>query len=571
MCKLFRFFKVIAGIFAVCGWLCLSAQSAVAQIPPSAEAGRTQENLSPDLQKPHAKPQSAIPADALPLQQAPAGADTITFTLTALTIHGATVYAPQRLDDFYQGLQGRKISLADVFKIANDITALYRNDGYVLSRAIVPQQEIRDGRVSIEVIEGYVDDIVIRNGATLKARADIEALARNITRFRPVNIRDIERYLLLIRDLPGYTVDSLLTPSPTTPGAAALVLDVGFDPFSGSVSFDNTGTKYLGPLQGVLRLQGNSLLRVGDSLTMRYVGTGTAWPFQEQELRYGDLSYSMPVGDDGAALIFTGARSVTHPGNVLAPLDAKGDSSLFSLEGTYPLLRTRRTNLALGMQINALRSGNTVTGIETRDDLRIVRARASGDHADTMGGISQLSLEISQGIEAFGASQATTSGLSRAGGRPDFTKFNLDAARWQRLYGSFSLFAALSAQYSADRLLSPEEFGFGGSMFGRGYDPSEITGDGGVATKVEVQYNGQTPVLPGNSYQLFAFHDLGVTTQSAGKIGSGQSAASAGAGMRLNLTDDITATALIAKPLTRRVDATDDKASRGLFSLTARF
>ncbi len=52
------------------------------------------------------------------------------------------------------------------------------------------------------------------------------------------------------------------------------------------------------------------------------------------------------------------------------------------------------------------------------------------------------------------------------------------------------------------RLLSPEQFGVGGSEFGRGYDPSEITGDKGFAVKTELQYN-----------RIHTFKDYAVPTQ----------------------------------------------------------
>lgn len=46
-------------------------------------------------------------------------------------------------------------------------------------------------------------------------------------------------------------------------------------------------------------------------------------------------------------------------------------------------------------------------------------------------------------------------------------------------------YLAATAQTSfGQSLLSPKQFGVGGSQFGRGYDPSEITGDSGVAGKV---------------------------------------------------------------------------------------
>ena len=53
-------------------------------------------------------------------------------------------------------LVGREVSLADVFRLADELTLCIRNEGYVLSRVIVPPQNIRDGAVQLRVVEGYV-------------------------------------------------------------------------------------------------------------------------------------------------------------------------------------------------------------------------------------------------------------------------------------------------------------------------------------------------------------------------------------------------------------------------------
>ncbi len=126
--------------------------------------------------------------------------------------------------------------------------------------------------------------------------------------------------------------------------------------------------------------------------------------------------------------------------------------------------------------------------------------------------------------------------LSRANGESNFTKINIDATRSQSLGGKWGLQLGFSGQYSFSELLSSQEFGFGGSQYGRGYDSSEITGEHGAAFKVELQYADQSqwPIL--ESYQLYSFYDIGKVWQSSTLPGeeSHESAASAGVGLRFN-------------------------------------
>ncbi len=59
----------------------------------------------------------------------------------------------------YQPYLGRKISKADMVAIAGSISDLYRQAGFHLSRAIVPPQNLGNGRLRIRVIEGSVMDV----------------------------------------------------------------------------------------------------------------------------------------------------------------------------------------------------------------------------------------------------------------------------------------------------------------------------------------------------------------------------------------------------------------------------
>ena len=90
-------------------------------------------------------------------------------------------------------------------------------------------------------------------------------------------------------------------------------------------------------------------------------------------------------------------------------------------------------------------------------------------------------VELSQGLKGLGASPFGDPLASRAGGRPDFTKVTLYAARLQSLAPRWSVLAAVNTQYAFNELLSPEEFAYGGEQFGRAYDAAELLGDSGIA------------------------------------------------------------------------------------------
>ena len=95
----------------------------------------------------------------------------------------------------------------------------------------------------------------------------------------------------------------------------------------------------------------------------------------------------------------------------------------------------------------------------------------------------------------------------RANGRSDFTKLIGDAQRVQSLGGNWSLLGALTGQYGFNSLLASEQFGVGGVNFVRAYDPAELTGDSGIAGKLELQYGEKGTNIGLASYQLYAYYD----------------------------------------------------------------
>jgi hemolysin activation/secretion protein len=108
------------------------------------------------------------------------------------------------------------VTLQTVYDIAAKITAKYGADGYVLSRAVVPPQELspQGATVRIQIVEGYVDRV--EWPATLSHYHDFFSYyANKIIAERPTNIRTLERYLLLAGDLPGLKFKN--SPPPTPP------------------------------------------------------------------------------------------------------------------------------------------------------------------------------------------------------------------------------------------------------------------------------------------------------------------------------------------------------------------
>ena len=556
----------------VLAWVLL-AGIASAQITPESR-DRTYQQAAPDrferrFEQPETPKSTVIPVQPDTLKPVfPPGLKDVKFVLKSLIIKGTTVYTKRQFTPMFRRLLNREVSLEHIYRVANIITRKYRNDGYILSRAVVPPQKIENGVVRIEIVEGYIDKVNIQ-GKVRGPRELLNAYRRNILASKPLHSKDLERYLLLIDDLPGVTAKSVLTPSENQPGATDLSIILDNKPFEASAGTDNRGTEFNGPMQVFGGVATNSLFGGYEK-----TGVQTVFTSDPDELFYFNAYHEMPLSSEGTKLTLSGSVSKSKPGDVLKDFEVEGDSSMFQFKLEHPFIRSRGENLTGYFSFTHRNSQTDILGTKDSEDrLRIMKLGASYDFADRYLGVNVMNFNIHRGLNIFDATETGTENLSREKGVSDFTKLSGEFFRLQQLAPSWMLLGAVSWQYTFNKLLSSEEFGVGGSSFGRGFDPSEITGDQGLAFKLELQKAFKINKTYLRDLQLYTFFDYGSvwnrieTTTRDNREGR----YSTGFGARLNVTDQISGFVELAKPMADRVAAEGNRDPRVFFGLSARY
>src|ERR1700722_7158418 len=196
--------------FAALTILTVPAIALAQVIPPSELPGRERERF---IQPPAPQAQPVGPGITLPSTVAPKGAEKVFLRVRDVRITGSTVYTAEQLAPLYADLINQRVPLTAVYALAQHITAKYGNDGYVLSRAIVPPQQLNPSGavIHIEIVEGYIDKVEWPKQLS-RYRDFFTDYGAKVTAQRPANIRTIERYLLLAGDLPGLKFSTSLRP-----------------------------------------------------------------------------------------------------------------------------------------------------------------------------------------------------------------------------------------------------------------------------------------------------------------------------------------------------------------------
>ncbi len=523
---------------------------------------------------------SQVPSPLLPkAEEAPPGltkeAQQIKFKLSGIILEGNHVYTKAELEPLYQADLHKTITVAELFMIAQTITNYYRNNGYILSRAIIPPQHVKNGIVHIKVVEGYIDNVTV-SGNPHGAACLVKLFGNKIKQCRPLQLSRMEKYLLLANEIPAAQVKAVLAPSKTKTGAADLTLVTDNKPLTGYLSYDNYGTLYIGPQQMTGSFAFNSLITSGDAGQLTVVKTPKG-----EELTYVDANYNMALDDEGTRWMIDGTRVHTHPLFVLQPVQISGLNNNYYTMWYFPLIRTQTEALTLRGGFNYLDSQVTIFDfVLYTDHIRSLDLGGTYNFADSWYGANLISADFRQGLPILGYSSdinPNTAQTSRPGALADYTKVIMTASRLQALKDPFSLYAIFQGQYAFNSVLTAEQFSFGGSQLGRGYDPAEILGDRGVAGSLELRYDWTIGKWLLQNIQFYAFYDAGIVWnyKLIGGLPRKQSGTSTGFGMRFFATKYISGnvmwTQVLTKPIAAEQFIGEGRRPRVFFSVVAAY
>lgn len=546
-----------------------SAAMAQQALPPTAQPDRLRDQIP--VPQVFVTPSADVTIPELRIEGAPEGAENVKFPLNSLTIEGAQAYDEAELSSIYAADIGQTIPLTRLYEIAAQITRKYRADGYIITQAVIPEQTIDSGNARILVVEGGLAQARARGDVDEKNVVLVNKMGNKLTVSDPLHSKDLERYLLLINDIPGLSARSIIGPS-NIPGKADLDIIVTRKPYDFFLSADNYGSKYMGPLQLTAAAQFNNPFNLNDRLLTQFVTAP-----HEDEMYYSYMSYEIPLGSEGTTLALDGSYSDTAPGHDIKIFKPKGHSGVLGLTVKHPIIRGRYENLNSFIRLDYQNSGtNNALGVKTQDHLRSVRLGGTYEMLSHALGtsVNTASVQLSHGLNIFNASRKNDADMSRSGGNPQYTKLEAEISRLQRIDNGINLLVAAKGQKSSSPLLSAEEIGFGGMVmgYGRGYDPSEIAGDDGLAAKVELHWAPNMSATPLDGVQFYGFYDVGTVWDEDTSVSKNRrmSIASTGVGARMEI-GPINAHATMAVPLTRRVSVYDDKDPRFFVSLSSSF
>ncbi|MDT8758439.1 hypothetical protein MZO42_07000 [Sphingomonas psychrotolerans] len=537
-------------------------------ITPMAAPARAQEAL--DRVAPNASTRESAPTEAVgPAAKtrveidAPSGSAASTsgsLLVGAVTLKGLQVLRPADFADIVSERVGRTLEPADLSALATAVADRARDKGLAFATASIGAQRLPNGILTIDVDEGRIDELRFDGPVQPAVRAALAPLADG----RVARLSEVERRLLIAGDIDGVVIANSRFFREN--GRGILLVKVGRERVAARVALSNDGTRPLGPLQMRIDVDLNGLLASDDSVTLTWSGT----PVEPGELQFGRIRYAKRINRGGTELALTASGSAARPGAYLDRLDIESRSWFVGASLLQPLARRRAESLWLEAELGVrdLRQWRADERVR-HDRLTVARLTLYG-YSSVAGGRLRVSTTLSQGLGLFGSTGPRDPLASRYDADGTFTSLSA-WADWTRSFGGdFSIRLAALSQLASQPLLIAEETSLGGTAFLRGYDWSERTGDEGAMGMAELRYDWKRPFGLLRRAQLYAYVDGGEVENLDAGFGGG-ALASAGGGVRADITRRTGANFELAVPLSGPRYDTGDRAPKLNFRLVRSF
>jgi hemolysin activation/secretion protein len=237
--------------------------------------------------------------------------------------------------------RNRGITLGMIEVVADTITRYYRERGFILAKAYIPKQHVRDGVVTITLMLGQLGEVEVKNNKHYSEKLIKRVFNSSLT--KPVTNDVVEENLYLINDLPGLSVGGYFEAGSQV-GDTKLNVNVNSEKkYDANIRLDNHGSEESGEYRAYTDFYVNNPLGVGDQLQL-----GVLASFNPENSLYGSVRYSLPIYTPR----FGFSLGVSSNDFVTATADTSSDDD-FEITGksfvadalfTYKLNRTRKKN-----------------------------------------------------------------------------------------------------------------------------------------------------------------------------------------------------------------------------------
>lgn len=382
----------------------------------------------------------------------------------------------QLIEIIKQQNEERGISYADLEEITNELTRYYRQHGLFLAQVKIPQQEVKNGEITLTIQEGVLGKVVVEDNKNYGSEVLSEPFSNDVGSL--VSHEDMEEGLYLLNDMPGLDVTGYFTAG-DAPGETALNLRVRNEKsWNMAVRADNHGSRFTGDKRGYVVGEWLNPLGRGDRLTLGYLKSADPGNTDLYQ-----ASYSIPLWSARTRLTLSAERNEFEltdvdgdSNSVINQLQMEGFNEAYSVGLEQKFYRSRDFNFSAGIDYTDKRT--EITSVDAVFD--------QAEHVKG-GEISFYVDDLAESIRMFNVANIRLGYGKHQLDVPeergdDFEKFSMDTSSLFFVPLPFTdaesrLIVKSRWQYSEQSLPSFEQISLGGASSVRGFTVRDFSAD----------------------------------------------------------------------------------------------
>lgn len=499
----------------------------LAQVLPQTlenEAARQRREIERQTAPPRQRGPGVVAPTPGPRLEFPAGGATV--VLTRVDFDASKFISPAELEAIRARYLGKRVDLAEIGKLVQEVNDLYAAKGQITASAVLPPQKLDGGVLKVKLVEGRVGKVGISGAVQtwpwyVRSQVpiaeddvvDAPALNRQVSIFNRLNELQIRAQLAAGASFGLTNIDLALT-----------------EPLrnTAQISYDNQGVLSTGRYQGTLFLRHHNLLGIDDKLVL--------YGSRARGSILGSSSYTIPISPWGTRLGVTYTRSAYRiVGGSIRELRPEGISESGALTLSQPIFATDTILLQATGALGRGRGRSKLLDITTVDT-NYIRAQAGATLS-----VNLPSLTHSTSVNWSQVAHEDT----LAGSRRNYTIWTGNSTSlWRITDDIYSSFVGAGQYTTESQLPGDQIFQIGGPTTVRGYPIGSAFGNSGFYGQAELHYALPEPL----KLESFVFLDHGQTYLNGARV---THATSVGAGLIWRPLDWASLEGGVGRPLQR--------------------
>jgi len=409
---------------------------------------------------------------------------------------------------------GPSLGMKELNQLAILVTRYYRQHGYMLAEAYLPEQDITQNTLEIAVVEGYLGEIRMQTKGKLDEAFLKKIATRGFANNDVIRESNLVKNITLINSLPGVKAASELSPG-TEVGYSDVEIEVQAAPLlNGYLGVNTYGNRFTGRETVFAGLFLNNLAGRGDRLGLNLKDSN------HERQRSAQIGYIVPIHESGTILNLNAGYSDYRLGREFSILGASGDSSYVSAFLDQPVLRSRQGNITsrFGLSHKDVSDDVSAFSLKNHRGINAVELGLFGDWRDARwNGFNQVGINLKFADVDFKNSLAKSLDDSGAQTRGNFVKYNLFGSRIQPLSATYNLILRAEYQGTNKNLDSTEKLAIGGINRWREFGELPTSSDRGLIAGLELRramlpmtgLASFLPILKSAEVSPYVFFDYG--------------------------------------------------------------